>query len=60
MLTGKQYLDSIRDGRKVYIGKELVEDVTSHPAFANGADTIATIYDRKVASENREVMVSKE
>ncbi|MEE2655467.1 MAG: 4-hydroxyphenylacetate 3-hydroxylase N-terminal domain-containing protein [Pseudomonadota bacterium] len=60
MLTGKQYLDSIRDGRKVYIGKELVEDVTSHPAFAKGADTIATIYDRKVASENREVMVSKE
>ena len=35
MLTGKQYLESIRDGRKVYIGKKLVEDVTAHPAFAN-------------------------
>ena len=60
MLTGKQYLESIRDGRKVYIGKELVEDVTAHPAFAKGADTIASIYDRKAAPENREVMVSKE
>ncbi len=60
MLTGKQYLESIRDGRKVYIGKELVEDVTAHPAFAKGADTIAGIYDRKASPENREVMVSKE
>jgi aromatic ring hydroxylase len=27
-MTGKEYLGSIRDGRRVYIGGELVEDVT--------------------------------
>jgi aromatic ring hydroxylase len=27
-MTGKKYLGSIRDGRRVYIGGELVEDVT--------------------------------
>ena len=60
MLTGKEYLESIRDGRKVYIGKELIEDITTHPAFAKGAETIAMIYDRKAAPENRDVMVSEE
>src|SRR5262245_27962211 len=34
LMTGKEYLDSIRDGRRVYIGGEVVEDVTAHPAFA--------------------------
>jgi aromatic ring hydroxylase len=26
LMTGKEYLGSIRDGRRVYIGGELVED----------------------------------
>ena len=60
MLTGKEFLASIRDGRKVYIGKELVEDVTTHPAFRNAASTFAMIYDHKAAPENRDVMVSEE
>jgi 4-hydroxyphenylacetate 3-monooxygenase len=33
-----------------------VDDVTTHPAFRNAAQTLATIYDRKRAPENREVM----
>ncbi len=28
LLTGQEYLQSIRDGRKVYVGRELVDDVT--------------------------------
>ena len=60
MLTGKEFLDSIRDGRRVYIGNERVDDVTSHEAFRTGAGTIAMIYDRKQAPENRDVMVSDE
>ena len=60
MLTGNQYLESIRDGRRVYIGKELVKDVTIHPAFSKGAETIASIYERKAETENRDVMVSEE
>ena len=60
MLTGKEYLKSICDGRRVYIGKELVTDITKHPAFAKGAESISMIYDRKSAPENRGVMVSEE
>lgn len=60
MLTGQEFLESIRDGRKVYLGKELVDDVTTHPAFKNAAGTFAMIYDRKRAPENRDVMVSEE
>jgi 4-hydroxyphenylacetate 3-monooxygenase len=60
LLTGKEYLESIRDGRKVYVGRELVEDVTAHPAFRNAAKSFAMIYDRKRAPENRDVMTAEE
>jgi 4-hydroxyphenylacetate 3-monooxygenase len=36
LMTGKEYLQSIRDGRVIYIGKERVKDQTTHPAFAYG------------------------
>ena len=37
----------MRDGRAVYIGAERVADVTSHPAFRAGAQTVAALYDLK-------------
>src|SRR5262249_4495832 len=60
LMTGQEYLDSIRDGRRVYVGGELVKDVTTHPAFRNAARSFATIYDRKRAPENRDVMSFEE
>ena len=60
LLTGQEYLESIRDGRRVYVGSELVDDVTTHPAFRNAAHSFAMIYDRKRAPENREVMTFEE
>ena len=45
--SGAEYLDSIRDGRTVYIGKERVADVTEHPAFAEAARMYAAMYDLK-------------
>jgi len=48
--TGAEHLESLRDGRVVYIGSERVDDVTAHPAFRNGARSIAAIYDMKRAS----------
>lgn len=60
LLTGKEYLESIRDGRRVYVGGELVKDVTAHPAFRNAAHSFAMIYDRKCAPENRDVMTFEE
>lgn len=43
--TGEEYLASLRDGRKVYIYGELVDDVTTHPAFRNAAASVAKLYD---------------
>src|SRR6266446_3275922 len=60
LLTGGEFLQSIRDGRRVYIGGEVVEDVTTHPAFRNAARSFAMIYDRKRAPENRDVMTCEE
>jgi 4-hydroxyphenylacetate 3-monooxygenase len=45
LLTGDEYLDSLRDGRRVWIDGELVTDVTTHPAFRNAARSIARLYD---------------
>src|ERR671939_796309 len=43
--TGAEYLESLRDGREVWIYGERVEDVTTHPAFRNAARSIARLYD---------------
>ncbi|HEX6266323.1 MAG TPA: 4-hydroxyphenylacetate 3-hydroxylase N-terminal domain-containing protein [Burkholderiales bacterium] len=48
--TGAEHLESLRDGRVVYIGSERVADVTAHPAFRNAARTVAGIYDMKLAN----------
>jgi len=47
--TGAEHLESLRDGRVVYIGSEKVDDVTTHPAFRNAARSMAAIYDIKRA-----------
>ena len=44
-LTGEEYLESIRDGREVWIYGERVKDVTTHPGFRNTARMIARCYD---------------
>jgi 4-hydroxyphenylacetate 3-monooxygenase len=33
--TGAEYLESLNDGREVFIYGEKVKDVTKHPAFRN-------------------------
>ena len=58
--SGKQHLESIRDGRVVYIGSERVDDVTRHPAFRNVAQTVAAIYDMKADPALREEMTFEE
>jgi 4-hydroxyphenylacetate 3-monooxygenase len=44
-LTGKEYLDSLRSPREVWIYGERVKDLTTHPAFRNPARMIARLYD---------------
>ncbi|MFP6698089.1 MAG: 4-hydroxyphenylacetate 3-hydroxylase N-terminal domain-containing protein [Alphaproteobacteria bacterium] len=54
--TGKEHLERLRDGRVVYIGRERVDDVTTHPAFRHAAQTAAQIYDVKADPANHESM----
>ena len=58
--TGKEHLESIRDGRVVYLGRERVDDVTTHPAFRNAAHTVAALYDLKAEPSNRDLMSYEE
>ncbi len=44
-LTGAEYLDSLQDGREVYLYGERVKDVTKHAAFSNPARMTARLYD---------------
>jgi 4-hydroxyphenylacetate 3-monooxygenase len=54
--TGADYLRSLRDGRQVFVEGELVKDVTTHPAFARAAQSLAHLYDIAAAPEMRERM----
>ena len=45
LMTGEEYLLSLRDGREVYLYGERIGDVTEHPAFRNSARSIARLYD---------------
>ena len=44
-LTGAEYIESLKDGREVWIYGEKVKDVTDHPAFRNPIRSIARLYD---------------
>ncbi len=44
-MNGEEYLESLRDGREIWIYGERVKDVTTHPAFRNTARMIARLYD---------------
>ena len=43
--TGQEFLDSLDDGREVWIYGERVKQITEHPAFRNTARMIARLYD---------------
>ncbi|GAA0432419.1 4-hydroxyphenylacetate 3-hydroxylase family protein [Streptomyces luteireticuli] len=45
LMTGDSYLESLRDGRNVFLDGERVKDVTRHPAFRNSALSVARLYD---------------
>lgn len=55
-ISGDEYLESLRDGRVVYLGGERIDDVTTHPAFRNAAHSFAMIYDLKREAANQELL----
>jgi 4-hydroxyphenylacetate 3-monooxygenase len=44
-MTGDEYLQSLRDGREIWLYGERVKDVTTHPAFRNSVRMVARLYD---------------
>src|SRR6266851_5595842 len=51
MLTGHQYKESLKDGRKVYFEGELVDDFESEPALAVPLQAIGDGYDKYYSAE---------
>jgi len=60
LISGSEKLKRMRDGRVVYVGAERVDDVTSHPAFRNGARTIAALYDLKADPAQHDLFTFEE
>jgi 4-hydroxyphenylacetate 3-monooxygenase len=60
LMTGQDYLASLRDGRTIYVGSEEVRDVTTHPAFAPTARSFARIWHARADSRFRDALVSEE
>ncbi len=56
--TGAEFLETLRDGREVYIYGERVKDVTTHPAFRNAAASAAKLYNALHAAETRNVLTA--
>jgi 4-hydroxyphenylacetate 3-monooxygenase len=50
--TGAEHVQSLRDGRTVFIDGRRVDDVTTHPAFANTVASAARFYDFQSQAEN--------
>ena len=58
--TANQYLDSIRDGREVYINGQRVKDVTRHSMMRPLIDIRARIYDMQHEAASRELLAYRE
>jgi aromatic ring hydroxylase len=53
---GAAYLESLRDGREVWVQGERVSDVPGHPVFRGVAASMARLYDLQSAPGTCEVM----
>ena len=54
--SGKDYIEGLRDNRRVFIDGEYISDVAHHPAFAGAVESIARVYDMANDPENRKTM----
>ncbi|MGE4013207.1 MAG: 4-hydroxyphenylacetate 3-hydroxylase family protein [Alphaproteobacteria bacterium] len=58
--TGAEYLKALKDGRQVYLGGELVTDVTEHRGFKNAARSVADLYDVTSNPQNQSRLTYRE
>jgi 4-hydroxyphenylacetate 3-monooxygenase len=57
--NGTQHLESLRDGREVYIDGQRVQNHVDHPAFRNAVRSAAGLYDYQARPANLERMTFK-
>jgi 4-hydroxyphenylacetate 3-monooxygenase len=55
---GTKHLESLRDGRQLFINGTLVADATTHPAFRNTIQTVASLFDYQAANADRMTFAS--
>ena len=55
-MTGSRYLESLNDGREVWLDGQRVQDVTKHPAFTGVVHELARIYDLQHSDDYRDRM----
>ncbi len=55
-MTGARYIDSLKDGREVWLDGQKVHDVTTHPAFSGMVHELARIYDRQHTEPDQDEM----
>jgi len=54
--SGAAHIESLKDGREVFLDGKVVEDVTTHPAFRNAVATVGGLYDFLSDPANRDCM----
>jgi 4-hydroxyphenylacetate 3-monooxygenase len=54
--TGAEFLESLNDGRAIFVNGERVKNVATHPAFAEGARSAAKLFDIAADPAHRERM----
>ena len=55
-MTGARYIESLRDGREVWLDGDKVPDVTTHPAMIGMVHELARIYDLQHSEQYRDEM----
>jgi 4-hydroxyphenylacetate 3-monooxygenase len=58
-MTGNEYLESLRDGREIWMYGECVKDVTTHPAFRNAVRMVARLYDALHDPKQQDVLTTE-
>ena len=54
--TGTDHLNSLRDGRTIYLDGQCIPEVVEHPAYRNAVHSVAHLYDFQSAPDNLEHM----
>lgn len=56
--SGNQYVESLRDGREIYINGELIANHVDHPAFRGAIRSAAKLYDYQLANQEEMTFTS--